>query len=53
VKKINQEFNRNQVYQLMAMNSKEPYIILNEDSYINILHEDIEGGLIIFMSEVV
>ena len=53
VKKINQEFNRNQVYQLMAMNSKEPYIILNEDNYLNILNEEIEGGLKIFMSEVV
>ena len=53
VKKINQEFNRNQVYQLMAMNSKEPYIILNEDNYLSILNEDIEGGLKIFMSEVV
>ena len=53
VKKINQEFNRNQVYQLMAMNSKEPFIILNEENYLNILNEDIEGGLKIFMSEVV
>ena len=53
VKKINQEFNRNEVYQLMAMNSKEPFVILNEDNYLNILNEDIEGGLKIFMSEVV
>jgi hypothetical protein len=37
----------------MAMNSKEPFIILNEENYLNILNEDIEGGLKIFMSEVV
>ena len=53
VKKINEEFNRTNTYQLMAMNSSEPYAILNQDNYLKILNEDIPEGLKLFMSEMV
>ena len=53
VKKINEEFNRTNTYQLMAMNSSEPYAILNQDNYLKIINEDIPEGLKLFMSEMV
>ena len=53
LKKINEEFNRTNTYQLMAMNSSEQYVILNSDNYLKILNEDIPEGLKLFMSEMV
>lgn len=53
LKKINEEFNRTNTYQLMAMNSVEQFAILNADNYIKILNEDIPEGLKLFMSEMV
>ena len=53
VKKINEEFNRTNTYQLMGMNTSEQYIILNSENYLKILNEPIEGGLKLFMSEMV
>ena len=53
LKKINQEFNRTNTYQLMGMNTSEQYIILNSENYLKILNEPIEGGLKLFMSEMV
>ena len=53
LKKINEEFNRTNTYQLMAMNSVEQFAILNADNYLKILNEDIPEGLKLFMSEMV
>ena len=53
LKKINEEFNRTNTYQLMAMNSSEPFLILTPDNYLKILNEDIPEGLKLFMSEMV
>ena len=53
LKKLNEEFNRKNTYQLMATNSSEQYTILNSDNYLRILNEDIPEGLALFMSEIV
>ena len=53
IKKINEEFNENQIYQLMAMNSSEQFLILASDNYLRILNEEIPEGLKLFMSEMV
>ena len=53
MKKIKDEFNLNQIYQLMAMNSSEQFLILTQDNYIQVLSEDIPEGLKLFMSEMV
>lgn len=53
IEKIKNEFNANQIYQLMAMNSSEQFLILTSDNYMKILNEKIPGGLKIFMSEMV
>ena len=53
IKKINEEFNKNQIYQLMAMNSSEQFLILASDNYLRILNEEIPEGLKLFMSEMV
>ena len=53
LKKINEEFQRTQSYQLMAMNSSEPFVILTPENYLQILNEEIPEGLKLFMSEMV
>lgn len=53
LKKLNEEFNRKNTYQLMATNSSEQFTILNSNNYLNILNEDIPEGLTLFMSEIV
>jgi hypothetical protein len=53
IKKINEEFNKEQIYQLMAMNSSEQFLILTSDNYLQILNEEIPEGLKLFMSEMV
>ncbi len=53
MKKIKDEFNLTQIYQLMAMNSSEQFLILTQDNYMKVLNEDIPEGLKLFMSEMV
>ena len=53
LKKINEEFQRSDTYQLMAMNCSEQFAILNQENYLRILNEDIPEGLKLFMSEIV
>ena len=53
LKKIKEEFNQTHLYQLMAMNSSEPFLILTSENYLKILNEDIPEGLKLFMSEMV
>ena len=53
LKKLNEEFNRKNTYQLMATNSSEQYTILNSYNYLKILNENIPEGLVLFMSEIV
>ena len=53
IEKIKNEFNANQIYQLMAMNSSEQFLILTSENYMKILNEKIPEGLKLFMSEMV
>ena len=53
MKKIKDEFNQTHLYQLMAMNSSEQFLILSSDNYLKVLNEDIPEGLKLFMSEMV
>ena len=53
LKKIKEEFNQTHLYQLMAMNSSEPFLILTSENYLKILNEDIPEGLKLFMIEMV
>ena len=53
MKKIKDEFNLTQIYQLMAMNSSEQFLILTQDNYMKVLNEDIPEGVKLFMSEMV
>ena len=53
MKKIKDEFNLTQIYQLMAMNTSEQFLILTQDNYMKVLNEDIPEGLKLFMSEMV
>ena len=51
--KIKNEFNQTQIYQLMAMNYSERYLVLTSDNYMKVLNEKIPEGLKLFMSEMV
>jgi hypothetical protein len=53
MKRINDEFQKTQLYQLMAMNSSEQFVILTPENYLKIINEDIQEGLKLFMSEMV
>ena len=53
MKKIKDEFNLTQIYQLMAMNSSEQFLILTQDNYMKVLNEDMPEDLKLFMSEMV
>lgn len=53
IKKINEEFNTEKMYKVVAANSSERFTILNSDNYLKILNEDIEEGLELFLSEIV
>ena len=53
IKKINEEFNTEKMYKVVAANSSERFTILNSDNYLKILNEDIQEGLELFLSEIV
>ena len=53
MKKIKDEFEQTETYQLMAMNSSEQFLILTQDNYIKVLNENIPEGLKLFMSQIV